>query len=226
MKTRIAFLVTLAALFQAATDLGRTSSATPQQTGTAVLSVASGFATQPGAVDPLAGKTMVLFKESFESFLRRKGMFQSPPGSSARVSPLAAWAYACTTQSPVCQQALYEARPNSVSEAKADPSGKATLSGVPAATYYLFAITVYNKKALVDRSKTVRREKPACRRFASVPGNRRTPCGKARRSGRQHAISKRWRLRLHLHANRPPNRTGCKLIHRERKFFQYHALPG
>jgi len=149
MKTRIAFLVTLAALFQAATDLDRTSSATPQQTGTAVLSVASGFATRPGTVNPLAGKTMVLFKESFESFLRRKGMFQGPPGSSARVSPLAAWAYACTTQSPVCQQALYEARPNSVSEAKADPSGKATLPGVPPATYYLFAITVYDGKALV-----------------------------------------------------------------------------
>jgi hypothetical protein len=160
MKTRIAVLaVVLLALLQAVIVIGRTSrtgpglgsvvKSGPQQTGTAVLSVASGFATQPGTVNPLAGKTYVLFKESFEGFLRRRGMFQGPPGSTVKVSPLAAWVYSCQTQSPVCQQALYEARPNSVSEAKADLNGKASLAGVPAGTYYLFAITPYNKKVLV-----------------------------------------------------------------------------
>jgi hypothetical protein len=162
MKTRVAVLaiMVLTALLQAVTVISNASragtrlgavitTANPQQTGTAVLSLASGFATQSGAPNPLAGKTFVLFKESFEDFLRRKGMFQGPPGSTTKVSPLAAWVYSCQIQSPVCQQALYEARPNSVSEAKADLNGKATLPGVPAGTYYLFAITPYNKKALV-----------------------------------------------------------------------------
>jgi hypothetical protein len=162
MKPRIAILAVLAvvALLQAATNIAQTSRANtsfgfaitrsiPQQTGTAVLSVASGFATQPGTVNPLGGRTFVLFRESFAGFLRRKGMFQGPPGSTVKVSPLAAWVYACQIQSPACQQALYEARPNSVSEAKADLNGKATLPGVPSGTYYLFAITPYNKQPLV-----------------------------------------------------------------------------
>src|SRR5712691_9626502 len=109
MKIRIAVpaIVVLTALLQAVIVIGNASragtrigavitTAIPQQTGTAVLSVASGFATQSGAVNPLAGRSLVLFKESFENFLRRKGMFQGPPGSTVKVSPLAAWAYACT----------------------------------------------------------------------------------------------------------------------------------
>src|SRR5919106_1300774 len=119
------------------------------QTGTAVLSVTSGLPAQAGTSNALAGKTFVLFKESFAGFLRRTGKFQGPPGSTTRVAPLAAWLYACQNQLPVCQHALYEARPNAVSEAKADLNGKATLPGVPAGTYYLFAITPYNKQALV-----------------------------------------------------------------------------
>jgi hypothetical protein len=119
------------------------------QTGPAVLSVMSGLPAQPGTVNALAGKTFVLFKESFAGFLRRTGKFQGPPGSTNRVAPLAAWLYSCQIQSPVCQQALLEARPNAVSEARADLNGKATLPGVPAGTYYLFAIAPYNKQALV-----------------------------------------------------------------------------
>jgi hypothetical protein len=130
------------------TALGLTLTGAIPQTGTAVLSVTSGLPAQAGTNNALAGKTFVLFKESFAGFLRRTGKFQGPPGS-VRVAPLAAWLYACQTQSPVCQQALYEARPNAVGEAKADLNGKATLPGVPAGTYYLFAIAPYNKQALV-----------------------------------------------------------------------------
>jgi hypothetical protein len=119
------------------------------QTATAVLSVNSGFVVQPGTGNPLAGKTFVLFKESFGAFLQRTGKFQGPPDSTAKVSPLAAWVYSCQIQSPVCAQTLYEARPNSVSEAKADLNGRATLPALPAGTYYLFAIAPYNGKPLV-----------------------------------------------------------------------------
>ena len=162
MKNRIAILAVVAvvALLQAATTLAQTrrgnpapgalvTSATSPQAGTAVLSVASGFQTQPGTVDPLFGKTLVLFKEGFENFMRRTRMFEGPPGSSVKASPLAVWVHACQTQSPVCQQALHEMRPNAVSEVKMGSSGRAILPGVPAGSYYLFAITVHNKQALV-----------------------------------------------------------------------------
>jgi hypothetical protein len=162
MKTKPTLLVVIVvvALLQAATNLSHTgiagtrlgsisTRAVPQQRGIAVLSVASGFATQPGTANPLAGSPVVLFKESFENFLRRTGMFQAPPGSTATASPLAAWAYACKTGSPVCKQALYETQPNWVGDVKMDLNGRATLPGVPAGIYYVFAVANYNKQFLV-----------------------------------------------------------------------------
>jgi hypothetical protein len=155
MKTRISafVIVGLAALLQTAINNGQASgdrSGLPtNQTasaGPAVLSVSSGFATSP---NPLAGRTMVLFKESFGAFLKRKEMFQGLPGSVVKQSPLAVWVYACQTGSPVCQQALYEARPNSISEAKMDANARATLPGVPPGTYFLFAVAGYNNQFLV-----------------------------------------------------------------------------
>jgi hypothetical protein len=119
------------------------------QTGNAVLSVASGLPTQPGTVNPLAGKGVVLFKQSFGGFLKSKGMFQGPPGSTIKQSPLGVWAYACQTGSPACKQALYEMRPNSVAEARTDQNARATLPEVPAGTYYLYTIAVHNKQLLV-----------------------------------------------------------------------------
>jgi len=151
MKQRIRTL-TIAALTVIITpivDVASTATGLKQQTATAVLSVNSGFPIQPGTANPLAGKTFVLFKESFAAFLTRRGMFQGPPGSTAKMSPLAAWVYSCQIQSPACAQTLYEARPNSVSEAKADLNGRATLPPVPAGTYYLFAIAPYNRQPLV-----------------------------------------------------------------------------
>ena len=49
-------------------------------------------------------------KESFGEFLKKKGMFQGPPGSTVKASPLAVWAYASRTGSPVATQAIYEAQ--------------------------------------------------------------------------------------------------------------------
>ena len=162
MKPRSAFLVlaALAAFLQASGWMGQTEepgasqgsllvNVISHQTGNAVLSVSSGLPSQPGAVNPLAGKGVVLFKESFGGFLKRKGMFQGPPGSTTKQSPLGVWAYACQTGSPVCQQALYEMRPNSVAEARTDQNARATLPGVPAGTYYLYTIAIHNKQLLV-----------------------------------------------------------------------------
>jgi hypothetical protein len=161
MKPRPAFLVfaTLAVFLQASgntrpMEVPRVNpdlliGSVTSQTGNAVLSVASGLPTQAGTVNPLAGKGVALFKESFGGFLKRRGMFQGPPGSTIKQSPLAVWAYACQTGSPACQQALYEMRPNSVAETRMDQNARATLPSVPAGTYYLYTIAVHNKQFLV-----------------------------------------------------------------------------
>ena len=87
MKTRISafVIVALAALLQAAINNGQASGDSfgppTNQTasaGPAVLSVSSGFAISP---NPLAGRTVVLFKESFGVLLKRKEMFQTGTGS-------------------------------------------------------------------------------------------------------------------------------------------------
>lgn len=137
-------LAAAAALLQAFANPGQTSGAGPAagggspQTGTAVLTVASGFAAQPGTLNPLAGKPLVLFRESFDAFLKRKGMFQGPPGAPTQIPPLGVWAYSCQTGSPACKQALYEMQPLSAGEAKTDAAGRGVLPGVPPGTYYLF----------------------------------------------------------------------------------------
>lgn len=160
MKTRFAIFAVVAvlALLPAATNIAQTgnptpgalvTSATTSQAGTAVLSVVSGFRAQPGTVDPLVGKHLVLFKEGFENFMRRTRMFEGPPGSPTKATPLAVWAYACQTQSPMCQQALYEMRPNAVSEVKMGSNGRASFPGVPAGSYYLYTVTAHNRQFLV-----------------------------------------------------------------------------
>jgi hypothetical protein len=118
-----------------------------QQAGSAILTVTNGF--PPGAGNPLVGRTLVLFKESFDGFLRRTGMFAGPPGSPSKVPPLYAWSYACRSSNPMCQQALYEMHSASAGEVKVDASGRVSLPGVPPGTYYLFATTAYNGQHLL-----------------------------------------------------------------------------
>ena len=149
MKLQIAVL-TIAASLHAAVTLGQTTGASAgSQTGTAVLTVTSGFAAQPGTVNPLAGKPLALFRESFGDFLKKKGMFQGPPGSPAEMPPLGVWAYACQTGSPACKQSLYEMQPLSAGDATTDASGRGLLPAVPPGTYYLFSLAPYEGRLLV-----------------------------------------------------------------------------
>lgn len=158
MYTRlfIAFLVVITILIQGVTSLLQTKGAListrisiEQSDRTAVLSVINGFANQPGTVNPLVGKTMALFRESFEGFLRRTGMFSGPPGSNSKVNPLFAWSLACRSGMPVCQQALYEMRSAHVVDAKMDASGRVVLTAVAPGTYYLLANTSHNRQHLL-----------------------------------------------------------------------------
>lgn len=119
-------------------------------TKSAVLSVKSGFASQAGAINPLSNAALILHKESFGEFLKRKGMFQGTPGSPARLTPIGNWVNACLTGAPACKQALSEMQPNSVSEGRADANGSATLSGVPPGTYYLFVFAPFARLRVWD----------------------------------------------------------------------------
>lgn len=156
-RTTVLSIVAAAVLLQAFINPGQTSGAASgsavagggPQTATAVLTVTSGFAAQPGGVNPLADKPLILFRESFGEFLKRKGMFQGPPGAPAKLPPLGVWAYSCQTGSPACKQALYEMRPYSAGEVKTDAVGRGVLPGVPPGTYYLFSLAPHNGRLLV-----------------------------------------------------------------------------
>jgi hypothetical protein len=100
--------------------------------GNAVLSVASGFPAKAGAANPLAGKTLVLLKDSFEVLLT-KGGFTIPAG----VMPFTAMMTACRNQTPSCQAAIAAINSKTVTGAKIDATGKATFSGVKPGTYYV-----------------------------------------------------------------------------------------
>jgi hypothetical protein len=126
-----------------------TSANVAAQNQDAVLSVTSGFTTQPGTANPLGGRALLLLKEGFAQFLTRTGMFAGPPGSTVKVSPLVAWAYSCRTDSPVCKQALYEARTSFASNTKTDMNGTAMFPAVPAGTYYVLVQTIANNEHLV-----------------------------------------------------------------------------
>jgi hypothetical protein len=156
MKVRTATftLAAAAALLQTFTALGGAAPVFAvggggTQAGTAILTVTSGLAAPPGAANPLAGKPLILFRESFDAFLRRRGMFQGPPGAPAKLPPLGVWAYSCQTGSPACKQALYEMRPLSAGEVKTDAAGRGVLPGVPPGTYYLFSLAPHNGRLLV-----------------------------------------------------------------------------
>ena len=108
------------------------------------LSIVSGFATQPGVVNPLAGKTVLVMKDSLENILAAGWI---PPGSSTRA--VTAWAHACETRNPLCQQGIEQVRPYVVASAKLDGNGGATLPNARTGTYYLVLQIPYNGLHLV-----------------------------------------------------------------------------
>jgi hypothetical protein len=110
---------------------------TPNQPGTgdAVLT-ARGFASPPGATNPLAGLALVLLRGSFSEVVAKNGI-QPQAGST----PLQSWSQACEKKLPQCGQALAALRPYAVAAVRLDASGKATFGGVPPGLYYIFAAT-------------------------------------------------------------------------------------
>jgi len=111
-----------------------------QQAPPASLTITSGIPSQPGAANPLAGKQVIVLKDSFDNILARAG-WSSPA--------LATWARTCDTDAAGCQRGIAAMAPYYVSRAQLDNSGGFTFQNARAGTFYLLAQTRYNGSHLI-----------------------------------------------------------------------------
>jgi hypothetical protein len=130
---------------------GRTTAASAGG-GSAILSINSGFAVQPGAPNPLGGHSYILLRDSFANLLAKAGI-QVPAGTS----PYKMMGAACANHTPDCQKIMEAVHAGAVHAVVADASGKATFPAMAAGTYYLMISTRYNNEGLVwDKPVTLK----------------------------------------------------------------------
>src|ERR1700730_13428462 len=110
----------------------------------ATLSISSGFATEPGAPNPLAGRAMILLKDSFNNIVRNSDI-QIPAGTSA----FHALQAECQKGPNECKQVLSAVAASSAGTVKVDADGNATFPAVAAGTYYVYGAVQYNKQPLL-----------------------------------------------------------------------------
>jgi hypothetical protein len=112
--------------------------------GNAVLSVSSGLAAQPGALNPFAGHPYVLLRSRYADAIANGGV-TVPAG----VSPYVYVGTVCGNRMPDCQKILAALNADAASAVRADSSGRGTFPGVPPGVYYLMISTRYNNQPLV-----------------------------------------------------------------------------
>lgn len=112
-------------------------------TGNAILSIVSGFPSQPGAPNPLAGRPYVLLRDSYANSLAN-GDVSVPTG----MSPYKYVGSVCTGRTPDCEKVMNAIKSEAASAVRADANGAATFPGVPPGTYYLMIATRYNNQPL------------------------------------------------------------------------------
>ena len=113
--------------------------------GNATLLITSGFATQPGTPNPLAGRPYVLLHDSYANALAKAGV-SVPPG----VSPYKYVATACgPARTNDCQKIIDAIKADTASAVRADGNGSGAFPGVVPGTYYLMISGRYNNQALV-----------------------------------------------------------------------------
>jgi hypothetical protein len=113
-------------------------------TGNATLTIVSSLPAQAGAANPLAGRPLVILRDSYANALSKGGV--SVP---AGISPYKYVANTCTSRTPDCQKILSAIDADAASAMRADANGGATLPGVPPGTYYLMVSARYNNQGLV-----------------------------------------------------------------------------
>jgi hypothetical protein len=118
--------------------------AAPMPAGNSTLSIASGFAPQPNAPNPLANHPYVLLRSSFDDTIRQSGV-TVPPG----VTPFKYFGVSCANRTQDCQSILTAIKANVASAVKADANGSATVPNLAVGTYYLMISTRYNNQGLI-----------------------------------------------------------------------------
>ncbi|HXH66746.1 MAG TPA: hypothetical protein VNI81_06060 [Candidatus Limnocylindrales bacterium] len=140
-----AIATTSAAPIAAIAPTASPATATPIPPGSsASLAISSGFAVQPGAPNPLAGRVIALLKEDLESILRKSGIAVAPGASAAR-----AWKEECQKGMAECKRMLSAMAAYSAANTKADANGKAVFPAVAAGTYYLYSVTQFNNQVVL-----------------------------------------------------------------------------
>ncbi|HEY2466965.1 MAG TPA: hypothetical protein VGI45_03855 [Terracidiphilus sp.] len=118
---------------------------TPQAPlGNATLSVVSGFPSQAGVPNPLAGRPYLLLRSSYGDTLANAGI-TVPAG----ISPYKYVGTLCGNRQPDCQKASDAVKASVASAVRADVTGSGTFPGVPPGTYYLMISAIFNKQPLV-----------------------------------------------------------------------------
>jgi hypothetical protein len=112
--------------------------------GNATLSIVSGFHTQPGVPNPLAGRPYVLLRDSYANALAKGGV-SVPPG----ISPFKYVGSACANRTPDCQKTTDAIKADAVSAVRADANGNGTFPGVAPGIYYLMISGLFNNQSLV-----------------------------------------------------------------------------
>ena len=92
----------------------------------------------------LGGHTFGLTREDFATVLTKAG-FRPPAGMSV----IAAWAQACKSGSPACQQGFNAMGAASLKTVTLDPSGKGNFAEMPPGIYYVFGSTRYGSGHLL-----------------------------------------------------------------------------
>jgi hypothetical protein len=113
-------------------------------TGTAVLTILSGFPNEAGRPNPLGSQRYTLLRDDFSTVVAKSGV-AVPPGMTAAV----AYGLACGIGTPDCQKIQVSIEAESASAATADGLGKAVFPGVPPGSYFLMMSAVYNNQPLL-----------------------------------------------------------------------------
>ncbi len=123
---------------------GRDAPLPAATSGNASLAIVSGFATQAGAPNALAGHPYTLLRDSLAHIVAKAGV-AVPAGTS----PFKALGLACGNRTPECQKIMDGIKANAVAGVRAEANGNATFSGIAPGTYYLMISTRYNNQSLV-----------------------------------------------------------------------------
>ncbi len=126
-------------------NAGSGALSTPQAPlGNAVLSIVSGFPSQPGTPNPLGGRPYILLRSSYADALAQGGV-SVPAGTS----PFKYAGTACAAHSPDCQKISQAIHASAASAVRADANGSGTMPGLPPGTYYLMISAVDKNQTYV-----------------------------------------------------------------------------